>query len=85
MPEFAGLFGEYAAQFRVRVAERADRDAGGEIQIFLAVCIPQPRAFAARRHNLQRRVVGRHHRIVLRAGDGGGGGRVGGFGCCGGG
>ena len=64
MPEFAGLLGEDAAQFRVGVPERADRDAGREIQIDISVGVPQPRALAALRHDGHRRVGRRHHALV---------------------
>ena len=46
MPDLAGLLVERVDEARMRVAERVDRDAGGEIEIALAIGRDQPNAFA---------------------------------------
>ncbi len=46
MPELAGLFGQRRDEVRVAVAERIDGDAGGEIEVALAVSGDQPAALA---------------------------------------
>ena len=47
MPDLLGLLGERLDQLRMGVAERIDRDAGGEIEIALAVGRGEPNALAA--------------------------------------
>jgi len=47
VPELGGLLLQRGDQMRMRVTERVDRDAAGEVEITLAVSAEQPRAFAA--------------------------------------
>ena len=47
VPEFGGLLLQRRDQMRMAMAERIDRDAGGEIEIALAIGRYQPGAFAA--------------------------------------
>ena len=56
VPELLGLLGERLDQVRMGVAERVDRDAGGEIEIALAVGRDQPRALAALEREIDARV-----------------------------
>ncbi len=46
VPELVGLLGDRLDQMRMGMAERVDRDAGGEIQIALTGRRHQPRALA---------------------------------------
>ncbi len=46
MPKLAGLLGQRGDQMRMAVAKRVDRDAGGEIEISLALARQKPNAFA---------------------------------------
>ena len=46
MPELLRLLGERGDKMRMGVAQRVDGDAGGEIEIALAVGRDQPYAFA---------------------------------------
>ena len=49
---------------RVAVPELHDRDAGQEVEVLIALVVPEPRALAA--HELDRVAgVGRHHRVAL--------------------
>ena len=45
-----GLFGDGGDESRVIVPERADRDARVQIQVLLAVGVPEPTALTAREH-----------------------------------
>ena len=47
VPQLGGLLLQCRDQMRMRMAERIDRDAGGEIEIALAIGRDQPRALAA--------------------------------------
>ena len=47
VPQLGGLLLQCGDQMRMRVAQRIDRDAGGEIEIALAIGRDQPCAFAA--------------------------------------
>ncbi len=47
MPQLCRLLLQRCDQMRMGVAQRVHRDAGGEIEIALAVGRDQPRAFAA--------------------------------------
>ncbi len=47
VPQFGRLFLQRRDQMRMAMAERVHRDAGGEIEIALAIGRDQPRAFAA--------------------------------------
>jgi hypothetical protein len=71
MPEFGRLFLQRGDQMRMAMAKRIHRNAGGEIEIALAIGRRQPRAFAARkakidpgeyRKQMRRRILG-HGRV----------------------
>ena len=59
--DLLGLLGDRLDQMRMRMAERIDRDAGGEIEIALAVGRDQPNALAPLESEVDPR-VGRQHR-----------------------
>src|SRR5215212_7355414 len=49
---------------RVAMAERVDRDAGDEVEVLVALVVPQPRALAS--HELDRQPgVGAHHVVAV--------------------
>ncbi len=58
--DLADLLADRAHESRVRVAERADRDAADEVQVDVAVEVPDPHALAAVEGQRRRPVV-RHH------------------------
>jgi hypothetical protein len=49
VPQLGGLLLQRGDQMRMGMAERIDRDAGGEIEIALAIGCDQPGALAARK------------------------------------
>ena len=63
VPELLGLLGQRLDQMRMGVAERVDRDAGGEIEVALAVGRDQPGALAP----LESEVDARISRQQMRA------------------
>jgi hypothetical protein len=58
MPEFLALGEQCIDQFRILMAQRVDADTGAEIDIFVAVQIPQARAFAVIQNDALGFVVG---------------------------
>ena len=69
VPELVGLFGQRVDGGRMRMAERADGDAPGEIHILFARLIPDTRANAAHRNVATRRIARHHHLVEGGAGD----------------
>jgi len=47
VPQLGGLLLQRCDQMRMRMTQRIHRDAGGEIEIAIAIGCDQPRAFAA--------------------------------------
>ena len=62
VPHLVGLLGQRIDQLGMRVAQRIDGNAAGEIQIAIAVGGDQPGAFAALEHEVGARVGGHHRR-----------------------
>src|SRR6516162_140273 len=63
MSDLAYLVGDRLDDGRVRVAERADRDAGDQVQVLVAVGVPHPAALAAGERQRRGAVVGHHRRL----------------------
>ena len=64
MHQAPGLLAHRLDHARVAVAELRHRDAGQEVEVLVALVVPQPRALAA--HELDRVArVGAHHGVAL--------------------
>ena len=64
MHQPAGLLADRLDDARVAVAELRDGDAGEEVEVLVALVVPEARALAA--HELDRVArVGRHERVAL--------------------
>ena len=69
MPELLRLLGQHLDQLRVGMAQRVDRNATGQIDIFPALLIPQARTLAAHRNHIHGGVIGHHVPIEVGATD----------------
>ena len=63
------LFDERLGDLRVRMTERADRDAAAEVEVTLAVHVPEVTPLPAREHELEAPVAG-HDVFLEQAEDG---------------
>src|SRR6516165_4845671 len=63
MSDLGYLVGDRLDDGRVRVAERAHRDAGDQVQVLVAVGVPDPASLAAGERQRRGAVVGHHRRL----------------------
>jgi hypothetical protein len=67
VPELLRLLGDGGDQMRMRVAERVDGDAGGKIQVTVAVCRNQPSALTPLKGKVDARVGRQQMRCHVKA------------------